>query len=121
MQLESRLIEIRDEGTCIPAIAIRMVNTVHIHNINAFEACEWLIHTRSGYPENGSGIVLMRLSDQKATVDPYEWGGRTMPAAHHYVCEHFDELEDGQVLDVRVVLREAEKAVESDRFWQAPK
>ena len=121
MQLESRVIEIRDECTCIPAIAIRVRNTVHVRNINAFETCEWLIHTRSGYPENGSGIVLMRLSDQEATVDPYAWGGRTMPTAHHYVYEHFDELEDGQVLDVRVVLGEADKAVKSDRFWQASK
>ena len=64
----------------------------------------------------------MRLSDQVATVDPYEWpslgsGVRTMPPAHDYITKHFDELIDGQVVDTRVVLGETDTPAEPE-IWR---
>lgn len=66
---------------------------------------------REGYPEDGSSVMLMRLSDGKATNDPYEWGGlglgpRTMPNAHSYIIQNYDSLAHGQVVDVQVILGE---------------
>ena len=97
-----KCIEIRDRSTCIPALAIKM---------DAASAVQDRFLWRSGYPRNGSAVVLMRLSDQRATVDPYEWPSlgpyaRTMPSVHNYIIEHFGELLDGQVVDTRVVLGE---------------
>ena len=109
-----KILEIRDEGTHIAALAMRMQAESEIQ--------AYYVHGRCGYPKDGSGIVLMHLDSQKATVDPYDWpsmgyGQRTLPNAHHYIIEHFDELKDGDVIDVRVILGEAEKPVTSDRFY----
>lgn len=109
----TKLLEIRDEGTCISALAIKMSsrNPIEVTYL-------W----REGYPRDGHGVVLMKLSNQKATSDPYEWpdlggGRRTMPVAHLHIIEHFDELKDGDVVDVRVVLGEAGTAVAAE-IWK---
>ena len=94
-----KAIEIRDEATCVPAIAIKMAPANGIQ-----DRFLW----RCGYPRDGHGVVLMRLADQKATSDAYEWGDRTQKAAHLYIEEHFNELSDGDVVDVRVVLGESD-------------
>ncbi len=102
----TKALEIRDEGTCIPAIAIKMEA--------ANEGQRYLL-ARCGYPISGCGVVLMQLHDQKATSDLYEWGGRTMPTAHHYIEEHFDELHDGDVVDVEFILGETNAPKTSER------
>lgn len=92
----TKMLEIRDEGTCIASLAIRMVSDDPIE-----DRFLW----RSGYPRRDSipAVVLMLLSDQKATSDPYEWTyGRTMKLAHVWIIEHWDELKNGDVVDVRV-------------------
>ena len=99
----TKVLEIRDEGTCIAAVAIKMLAATPIE-----DRFLW----REGYPRDGNGVVLMCLSDQRATSDPYEWtafgwGPRTMPTAHLYIIYNFDNLRDGEVVDVRVILRES--------------
>ncbi len=92
-------LEIRDRGTMIGVLAIKMSRTgepVTDHYL-------WYY----GYPEDASqSIVVMRLTDQKTELDPFNWGGRTMPAAHTYIIDHFEELEPGDVVDVEVALGE---------------
>lgn len=95
----TKCLEIRDEATCIPALAIRMQSANDVE-----DRFLW----RCGYPRDGRGVVLMRLDDQKATSDAYGWGmARTMGAAHLYIEQHFDTLDEGAVVDVRVLLGEA--------------
>ena len=79
---------------------------------------DYYIHWRSGYPRDGTAIIMMRLADQKATVDPYDWGphDRTHKVAHDYIYKHFDELEDGSVVDVQFILGETEKPKISERL-----
>ena len=45
----------------------------------------------------------MRLSDQETHCEPDEWDSnlRTMPMAHSWIREHFDEIQDGDVVDVQ--------------------
>ena len=93
-----KFLEIRDKATCIPVIAIKMLADTEIQHKYLW---------RCGYPLDGSGIVLMKLEDQKATSDPCEWGGRTMPIAHEYILKNFNTLKDGDVIDVRIYLGEA--------------
>ena len=105
MILDAKLVEIRDSGTCIPAMAIRMPC-----GNSSVGFC--YLHRRCGYPEDGSSIMLMCLDDGKATNDPYGWqdlnmGPRTMPLAHDYIIDHYDELADGSVVDVEHILGEA--------------
>ena len=105
----TKTLEIRDEGTHIPCLAIRMVADNEI--------AAYYIHERTGHPRDGSSIVLMRLNDMKATNDPYEWPRtRTMPNAHYWIIENFDSLSDGDVVDVRYILGETTEPCKSDRL-----
>ncbi len=111
--LETKALEIRDEGTFIPVLAIRM------YSLNSIQA--YYIHYRSGYSRNGDSIMLMKLSDGQATNDPYNWqslglGPRTMPNAHEWILQHFDELKDGDVVDVSYILGETKEVKVSERL-----
>ena len=111
--MTTKVLEVRDHGTCILALAIRMES----------DNCpirEWFIHYRSGYPRDGSSIMLMRLADGKATNDPYEWpavtrDNRTMPVAHHWIIDHWDQLADGDVVDTAFILNETDVPKRSER------
>lgn len=104
----AKCIEIRDEGTCIPALAIRM---------RAANDVQDRFLRRCGYPPESMAVVLMRLTDQRATSDPYEWvGSRTMIAAHLYIEEHFDRLTEGAVVDVRVLLGETQHSAPAEIY-----
>lgn len=105
--MKTKVIEIRDRATCIPAVAIKM---------EAANIVEDRFLWRCGYPRDGSGIVLMHLYDQRANSDPYGFGDRTMKAAHLYIYDHWDELRDGDVVDVRVLLNEADEPAEPE-IW----
>ena len=114
--MKTKMIEIRDRLTCIPALAIQMT---------PFGPVEKQFLRRCGYPmpdgrADGDvlpSVVLMNLSDQKASSDAYDWGDRTMNAAHLYIERHFDDLRDGQVVDVRVLLGEASEPVDPE-IWR---
>lgn len=102
------IIEIRDHATCIPALAIHMLADTH--------AQAYWIHSRCGHPRDGSGIGLMKLNDGEGHFDPYDWTqNRTMANAHLWILQHIDDLEDCMVVDVRVVLGEAERPAISER------
>ena len=111
-ELKAKFIEIRDAGTRVDAIAIRMSSSDPIPH---YYLC------RSGHPADGSSIMLMCVYDGKATNDPYEWekvgmGIRTMGNAHNWICEHFDEISDGDVVDVQFLLGETKKPKISERL-----
>lgn len=94
--------EVRDRLTCIPVIAIAMGATGPIQ--------KRYLH-RCGYPQYPSppSIVMMRLADQRASSDPYWWNDRTHQVAHNFICDNFDSLKEGDVIDVRVILGETTK------------
>ena len=88
-----KLFEIRDRATFIPAMAIQVS-----------KADGWLMW-RAGFGEHPC-VYLIMLATQKAAYDPYDWGNRTMCAAHNYIVEHFDELKTDDVIDVEFILGE---------------
>ena len=102
--LKMKALEVRDEGTCIGVLAMEMLS------IPGTPLEYWL--GRYGYPKDAPfSIMLMMLSDGKATNDPYEWGAlrmglRTLPNAHNWIIDHWDEIADGDVIDVQVILGE---------------
>ena len=106
--METKVLEIRDEGTFIPALAV---------DINPDSAAQRYLMRRVGYPCDGRpNIVLTRLSgDGTATNDPYSWGGRTFPVAHNYIIERWATLKDGDVVDVSFILGETDKPKVSER------
>ncbi len=100
-----KMFEIRDHATCIPALAFRISGD------------DGPIARRAGFGDVGC-VYLVMLATEKAAYDPYSdvWGNaRTMRHAHLYISEHFDDLQDGQVVDVRVILGEATEPAEAER------
>lgn len=90
--MESKFVEIRDRGTFVAALAIRL------------EGADHYLARRAGY--DSPLVILMLLHQMKCEYDPYAWGGRTYPVAHHWLQEHFDEHENGAVVDVEFILGE---------------
>jgi len=107
--MKAKTLEIRDEGTFIPALAV---------NVNPDNAEQRYLMRRCGYPCDGRpNVILTNLNADggKATNDPYQWGGRTYPVAHEYIIAHWDELRDGDVVDVSFILGETDKPKVSER------
>jgi hypothetical protein len=101
------VVEIRDEATCIPALAIQMLAEDY--------AADYWIHGRCGHPRDGTGLALMKLTDGQCHFDPYDWvGNRTMTNAHNWMRDNMGELVHGGVVDVRFILGEADKPAESE-------
>lgn len=97
-----KLFEIRDRGTFIPVMAVRLESPD--------ERTRWLLAS-SGYgtqPEDHRRYVLLfNLVGNQAHYDPYDWGpARTLRDAHRHILDHFEELEPGQVIDVEYLLGE---------------
>ena len=110
--MKAKVLEIRDSMTHVPALAIQMLADDEVQ--------EYYVHERCGYSRDGSSIVLMKLSDCRATNYPPDWPAmdscRTLPVAHKYILDHFDELEDGDVVDVEFILGETEVKKTSERL-----
>jgi len=108
--MHKKVLEIRDSGTHIDAIAIKL-DAASVEEDYAF--------TRNGFDPSHPSILLVRLtSPVMLQVDPYRWStpGRTMQVAHDYICNHFDELHAGDVVDVQFILGETEKSKVSERL-----
>ena len=88
----TKFVEIRDRGTLVPGLAIQIS-----------EADGWLAR-RAGFGEN-SCVLLINLARVQCEYDPYVLvNNRTMHVAHLWLSEHWDEHQDGAVVDVEFVL-----------------
>lgn len=119
--MKVKALEIRDDGTFIPALAIDMnpgepypsngslTEDELRASLDAHGARFYLLR-RCGYRCDGRpNIILTRLDGNgMATNDPYEWPAgsmaRTFGTAHHWIIEHWNELKDGDVVDVEFIL-----------------
>jgi hypothetical protein len=109
--MKTKALEVRDEGTFIPVLAVNMNPAV------GNEDQRWLLR-RCGYSCNGKPNIILTALDGhgQATNDPYAWGGRTYPVAHNYIIEHWDDLDDGDVIDVSFILGETAEPKISERY-----
>lgn len=94
--MKGKLVEIRDDGTFIPAMAVEVSGE------------DGYLMRRAGF--QSPLVILIKLvgggKPGQWSYDPYAWGGRTMPVAHQWIQEHWEELKDGQVVDVEYILGE---------------
>ncbi len=118
--IESKVFELRDDATFIPIIASRMVPVACWASGIAVDGTadsrvQWLLR-RAGYSRGRPYLVLLtRLDGGISEYDPYSWGGnRTWVPAHQHIAEHWDELESGDLIDVRVLLGEESAPCESE-------
>ena len=110
--MTTKTFEIRDRGTCIQALAIQLEPS---------DDRDGYLLERAGYGSTPADqreyIILLRLYDGSGSHDPYSHGhGRTMGLAHLHILDHFDELENGAVIDVEFIQGEttAPKRSEAD-------
>lgn len=88
-----KLFEIRDSMTFIPVMAIRV------------SGADGYLMRRAGF--QSPMVYVVKLATEECQYDPYSWSNRTMKTAHLHIAEHFDELVDGQVVDVEFILGES--------------
>lgn len=100
--MEVKTFEVRDAGTFIPCLAIRLNP--------ATEKDRYLIG-RAGYGSDaetqGEYVIFGRLqAESEFQHDSFAWDNRTMKNAHEQVKLQFDILESGAVIDVQYWLGE---------------
>ena len=107
--MEVKTFEIRDEATFIPVLATCLANPT---------LAEKFLLGRTGFNEPfGRFVILTRLAAVDRTqYDPHSWGGRTMPVAHQYIVDNWNELRSGQVVDVEFILGETKEPKRSEAF-----
>jgi len=103
---EIKIFEVRDDMTCMPVLAIKVVNP-------RLGSREDKLLGKAGWGRDG-GVYMICMEMNSVQDDPYKWGDntRTRTTAHDYIREHFDELEDGAMIDVKAIL--GEEPMESD-------
>lgn len=115
--IETKLFEVRDSATLIPVMAIHLDGSYEGREDYRF------LMERAGYG-NSEYLILMELSPSgKGLRTEYSsfnwlmnWNSSTLSTAHSYISEHFDELVDGQVVDVEYILGIRDEPKKSDRF-----
>ena len=102
--METKLIEIRDSGTFIPAMAIRV------------SAEDGYLARRAGF--GSPMVILIHLTTMLSAYDPHEWmtAARTMPIAHQWLEKHWDEAAADSVIDVQFILGETDVPKHSERL-----
>jgi hypothetical protein len=117
--METKLFEIRDKATFIPMLAIRLFYR---------SPEERFLLRRAGYAQeqitevlvdHEPYVILCQLNGDRATYDPYNWGGRTYPVAHRHIIERWATLKSGDVIDVEHILGERPSPKLSERFQGA--
>ena len=104
--MQTKAFEVRDRGTFIPVMATKMTP--------ANEAQAYLLK-RAGYGD--PLIMLCSMNGGSACYDSFKWtGARTLHIAHKYIEEHFDALNDGDVVCVEHILGERDEPKVSERF-----
>lgn len=104
--MQAKLFEIRDEGTTIPTMAVRMKSDEEVE--------QWIIH-RAGYvvlnnKDMFRQIILTNLNTSASSHDPHNHGrSRTMREAHLYIEKNWDTLESGDLIDVQFLRGETDK------------
>jgi len=99
--METKLLEIRDKATFIPALAIQV------------ESSDGYLLRRAGFGPNPL-IILVHLEGMKCAYDQYDWGNRTMNEAHNYIQNSWNSLRNGSVVDVQFIIGETDQPKTSE-------
>lgn len=125
--MQVKAIEIRDRNTFIPALAVLLRPVFvpalgeHSHTVRESSEAEKYLLRRAGYTSPDAYSVLLVRMDadggpKQASADPYGWGGRTFPAVHQWLEQHWGEVTSGQVVDVEFILGESKEPKPSERM-----
>lgn len=110
--METKVLEIRDSGTFMPCIAIKL---------SSENEMETYLLNRAGYSLYRDYILFHPLCTNQINYDQYEWnrGARTVPMAHDYVIKNWASIESGDVIDVQFIIGETVEKKKSERLGDA--
>ncbi len=103
--IEVKRVEVRDRATMIPAIALGIRGGGDDPLMN-----------RAGFGADFTCVLLIHLANGICHHDVYDWPSnpRTMQQTHRWLQEHWEEHQDGTVVDVEFILGETAKQKESE-------
>lgn len=112
----AKVLEIRDEGTLIPALAVDM-NPDPTATTETWRRQRYLLGRCGHRCDQQPNILLTHVTagGDAAWNDPYGWGSRSWRVAHFYIIEHWHTLRDGDVIDVEYILGETKVRKLSER------
>lgn len=100
--METKLFEVRDRGTLIAVITIRL---------GCRNEQERYLLSRCGYgkqkEEQEKYVLYAGLQEYEMQYDPFKQPNRTRHVSHKYILEHWDKLTSGEVIDVEYILGES--------------
>ena len=106
--LKTKMFEVRDRGTYIPVVAVKLVTD---------DISEEYMLRRAGYSNYYPAIIVARIDDVEAHNDAYNWADtRTLREAHGYIAKNFDRLKSGDVVDIEFILGETTVCKKSERY-----
>jgi len=91
--MEAKTLEVRDKATFIPVMGVRV------------SGVDGYLMRRAGF--NSAMIYLVHLTGERCAYDPFTWADRTMCTAHQFIEKEWDNLQDGDVVDVEFILGES--------------
>jgi hypothetical protein len=101
----TKLFEVRDRATFIPAIGIELQPTSEQH--------AYLL-VRAGY--SGHTILFGRLAGGEFCYDSFDWPNQTMRTAHEFVRTHWQDLNSGAVICTETIRGERTSPKPSERL-----
>lgn len=113
--MEAKMIEIRDRGTFVPAVAVRLCSS-NDQEQYLLRRAGWSRESAAGDETDGAevAVALYPLTGNKANTDPYNWGGRTYPVVHQHLIVNWNDIEPGAVVDVEFLLGEVSAPKQSE-------
>ena len=107
--MKIKVLELRDRNTFIPVMAFKPIPDN--------EKQRYLLR-RDGWScrDDEHCVMVIDTHNHRAMYDPHAYGRnpRTFPVAHQYIEKHWDELKDGDVIDVEFILGETSSKKESE-------
>ena len=104
--MKTKLFEIRDRGTFMPAMATLAKGD---------DRQEQYLLLSSGFGHVSPLVILHFLELNETYYDVYRWGDRTRFTAHRYIQENWEKLKSGDVVDVEYILGETTEPKMSQR------
>lgn len=115
--METKLIEIRDRMTCFVALCTKPWPPNTSYEVQETLKQDFRLQRmvwRSGFKESRA-IVFTHLGEPSRTqIDPFNWSDRTLQMAHRHIEEHWDEIPNGGLVDVQVIVGEKVTPAETE-------
>lgn len=110
--MKTKLLEIRDKGTFIIVLCTDMNPDNDVQR--------WALR-QYGYSCDGQSNIMVThaTGERMASNDPFFWNDRTWAVAHSFITKNWDDLADGDVVDVEFILGETEVEKISQRLESA--